>query len=140
MDEQIMNNEFVEEETNTNFEVIDNNEAMPTTMPEIYVPEPTGEAQSSGPNKALIALAVGGALLVSKPLIKKGKQLAEKHKEKKEARETERIMKVLKKTGLIVDPTEVKPEEVTEVKEADTTTEPVQEAKPEETTEKGGKD
>ena len=129
MDEQIMNNEVIEE-TNSSVEVIDNYEVQPT-MPEIYVPDTTDSAESSGPNKALIALAIGGGLLVAKPAIKKAKSLIAKHKEKKEAKETERIMSVLTKTGLIQQPAEVKPVEATEVKAEEV----VPDAKPEEKTE-----
>ena len=128
MDEQIMNNEVIEETNNV--EVIDNYEVQPT-MPEVYVPDTTETAESSGPNKALIALAIGGGLLVAKPAIRKAKSLIARHKEKKEARETERIMSVLTKTGLIQQPADVKPADVTEVKAEEV----VPDAKPEEKTE-----
>lgn len=129
MEEQIMNNNEVIEET-SNVEVIDNCEAQPM-MPEVYVPDTTETAESSGPNKALIALAIGGGLLVAKPAIRKAKSLIAKHKEKKEARETERIMSVLTKTGLIQQPADVNPADVTEVKAEEV----VPDAKPEEKTE-----
>jgi hypothetical protein len=125
MEEQIMNNEVEE----TEIEVVD---TPANTMPEIYVPEPQVSAdESHGPNKALVALAIGGALLIAKPAIRKAKQIKADRKAKKEAEETERIMRVLEKTGLVVPvpEAETKPveaaadEKPTETASAETKTE-----------------
>lgn len=95
MDEKIMNNEIVEEVAVETFGSED-------TMPSVYVPEDNYEtATSSGLNKALIALAIGGLLVAGKPVAKQVKKIAKKRKEKKEAQEAERFLRLAEAAGLI---------------------------------------
>ena len=111
MSEEYMN-DTMEEVTETNeVEVVESNPVA--TMPtEIYVPESNDTTSDGGPNKMLIAIGIGGGLLVGKKLVNKFvKPKLEKRKAAKEAAEEERIMKVLAKTGLVktVEPADTKP-------------------------------
>ena len=122
MSEEYMNN-TMEEVTETNeVEVVDSNPVA--TMPtEIYVPESNDTTSESGPNKMLIALGIGGGLLVGRKVVNKFiKPKLEARKAAREAAEEERIMKILEKTGLVktVNPEETKPAD-------DTAAEPKQE-------------
>jgi hypothetical protein len=128
MEEMTMNNEVMEETiATTPCEVVEtNNEA--SNMP-VYQPVQAYEPESKGPNKLIVAgLVVGGAIAVKK-IANVVKTKAADKKAKKEAEEEERIMTVLKKAGLVVEPAKVEAAaDVVEVKESDV----VPEAKPEE--------
>lgn len=130
MEEMTMNNEVMEETiATTPCEVVEtNNEAsnMPVYQPaQAYEPESKGK----GPNKLLVAgLVVGGAIAVKK-IANVVKTKAADKKAKKEADELDRIMTVLKKAGVVVEPAKVEAAaDVVEVEESDV----VPEAKPEE--------
>lgn len=129
MSEEYMNNNEVIETEDFETEVTTDN--TPAVYPtEIYVPETEG-SESSGPNKALIALGIGGGLLIGKKLINKYvKPKIEEKKAKKAAEEEERILRVLEKTGLVKPAEEVKDGGE---KTVDVPAEAVQESKPEET-------
>lgn len=104
-------NEVVETEATTNFEVMDNCEVRNTEEP-VYYPDATSVDDSHGPNKLLIAAGIGAALFVAKKAKDKIKPKIEARKAKKEREERERILAVLKETGLVQEPVEVKADEV----------------------------
>ena len=129
--EDYLNNEVMEETTTPcEVEVVNETEAS-NNMP-VYVPVQTDEPDSKGPNKALIALGVVGGLVAAKKVANKIRPKLEARKAKKAQEEEERILSVLKKTGLIVEPQKVEaaPAEAVEVK-----AEEVQAEKPDETKE-----
>ncbi|MBO7450301.1 MAG: hypothetical protein J6U54_08005 [Clostridiales bacterium] len=102
---EIMNNEVMETEATT-FEVMDNNCEVRNTEEPVYYPDATND-DSHGPNKLLIAAGIGAALFVAKKAKDKIKPRLEARKQKKEREEKERILAVLKETGLVQEPTEV---------------------------------
>ena len=123
---EVYENEVIENETETS-EVVTSTEdyaPAPATVPaEIIIPEAT--AESSGPNKALIAAAVVGGLFVAKKVTKKIKPKIEEAKAKKAAKKKQEILDVLIEAGVVQKPEEPKAEDnkvvdvpATEIKEA----------------------
>lgn len=106
MYDEVYENEVVETETN---EVVTSTESedyapAPVTAPtEIIVPETTA-SESHGPNKALIAFAVGGGLLLANKARKKLKPIIEASKAKKEAKKKQEFMDMLIEAGVVQKP------------------------------------
>jgi len=122
-----------EVETETN-EVVTSTEEdyapAPVTAPtEIIVPEATA-SESHGPNKALIAFAIGGGLLLANKARKKLKPMIEASKAKKEAKKKQELMEMLIEAGVVQKPEEPAKAEGTTVVDV-----PATEVKTEESTE-----
>lgn len=138
---EVYENEVVETEN----EVVTSTESdyapAPVTAPtEIIVPEAT--AESNGPNKALIAFAIGGGLLLANKARKKLKPVFEAKKAQKEQKKKQELMDMLTELGIVQKPAEpAKAEEpaVVDVPASDIKTEESTEETPE-TKDKGKKD
>lgn len=103
---EVYENEVVETETNEVTSTQEDYSPAPVTAPtEIIIPEAT-ESESHGPNKALIALAIGGGLLIANKARKKIKPMIEASKAKKEAKKKQELMDMLIEAGVVQKPAE----------------------------------